>query len=220
MGKRVFDFIFSFLGIVLLAPFCYIIGLVIRSDKGHALFRQQRVGLHGRIFYIYKFRTMVPDAENYGSQVTAGYDPRITRIGHVLRKTKIDELPQLINVFLGHMSLVGPRPEVPYYVGKWSETDRQVILSIKPGITDYASLHYSDEQTVLSRSTDPEKAYIEKVMVHKLKLYGKYISEQNFWLDFRIILATLAKIMGFNVVALVPELKDIFKSAKILQFIL
>lgn len=149
-----------------------------------------------------------PDAEKYGAQVTAGYDTRITRIGHVLRKTKIDELPQLINVFLGHMSLVGPRPEVPFYVGKWSETDRLVILSIKPGITDYASLHYSDEQTVLSRSTDPEKAYIEKVMVHKLKLYRKYVSEQNLWLDFRIILATLAKIMGLNVVALVPELKD------------
>ncbi|MDM8536356.1 sugar transferase [Desulfobacterales bacterium HSG17] len=199
MAKRLFDFLFSLFGLVLLSPLFFLIALIIRLDKGSAFFRQKRTGLHGKDFYIYKFRTMIPNAEKYGAQITAGYDPRITQIGHILRKFKFDELPQLINVFLGHMSLVGPRPEVPYYVKKWSEADRQVILSAKPGITDYASLYYSDEQAVLARVADPEKAYIQNVMPHKLRLYRKYVNEQNLWIDIRIILATMIKITGINI---------------------
>jgi lipopolysaccharide/colanic/teichoic acid biosynthesis glycosyltransferase len=156
------------------------------------------VGLNGESFEIFKFRTMVVGAEKIGAQLTAGKDPRITSIGHLLRKTKIDELPQLINVFFGQMGLVGPRPEVRRYVNQWSALDTELILSVKPGITDDASLVYSDEQGVLARWDDPEKAYLNEVMPRKLGLYRQYVAERSLWLDFRMILATLAKIAGFD----------------------
>ena len=175
------------------------IGLIIRSDGGPAFFRQVRVGKAGRFFRIFKFRTMVVDAEKLGTQVTSEHDPRITRIGRILRKTKLDELPQLLNVFVGDMSLVGPRPEVPYYVARWPEEDRKVILSVKPGITDYATLFYNDEQAVLAKTDDPKEAYMKKVMPHKLEMYMRYVGDQNFCLDLRLILATLRKMAGLNV---------------------
>ncbi|MBW2194908.1 MAG: sugar transferase [Deltaproteobacteria bacterium] len=205
--KRKFDLFFSSLGLILLAPFFLSLIIVIRRDGGPAFFRQRRVGLRGRIFSIYKFRTMIVDADRKGGQITVEYDPRITKIGRMLRKTKLDELPQLLNVWSGDMSLVGPRPEVPFYVGKWSEADRAKILSIKPGITDYATLFYNDEQGILAEAYDPEKAYIKHIMPHKLQLYKQYVHDQSFWLDFRIIVATLCKMVGFNKEFLLPGIK-------------
>ncbi|MCK5509607.1 MAG: sugar transferase [Desulfobacterales bacterium] len=138
---------------------------------------------------------MVIDADKTGAKVTASHDSRITRIGSLLRKTKIDELPQLFNVLTGDISLVGPRPEVPYYVSKWSDARKETIFSVKPGITDYATLYYNDEQAVLAKAEDPEKAYLKEVMPHKLRMYEQYVNDQNFWLDIRIILATLLKMV-------------------------
>jgi lipopolysaccharide/colanic/teichoic acid biosynthesis glycosyltransferase len=156
------------------------------------------VGWRGRIFRIYKFRSMVVNAEKRGAAVTAEHDPRITRIGRWLRKNKVDELPQLLNVFFGDMSIVGPRPEVPCYVSLWSEADRERILSVKPGITDYATLYYHDEQALLAKGDNPERIYLEEVMPHKLEMYRIYARDRNFLLDLKIILATLGKIFGFS----------------------
>lgn len=206
--KRIFDLFFSVFSLVVLSPGLLIISLWIKNDGGPAFFRQKRVGLNENSFNIFKFRTMVVDAEKLGGQITAGMDPRITKIGLFLRKSKIDELPQLVNIVLGQMSLVGPRPEVSKYVEKWSLEDRQRILSVKPGITDYASLIFKDEQEILSGSVDPEKSYIEEIMPRKLELYKKYIFEQSLWLDFRIILATLIKILGCNPNMLLPEIQS------------
>ena len=161
-------------------------------------FQQQRVGKLGVIFNVYKFRSMVIDADKLGAKVTASHDSRITPIGRLLRKTKIDELPQLFNVLMGDISLVGPRPEVPYYVSKWPDACKETVLSVRPGITDYATLYYNDEQAVLAKADDPEKAYLEEVMPHKLKMYGQYVKDQSFWLDIRIVFATLLKMVGAN----------------------
>ncbi len=194
MIKRLFDLVSSLLGLMALIPVFTVICLVIARDGGAAFFRQARVGRHGRLFKLYKFRSMVVDAEKLGAQVTAGHDPRITRVGRILRQTKLDELPQLLNVFIGNMSVVGPRPEVPYYVSKWSAEDREMVLSVKPGITDYATLYYHDEQAVLAKASDVAKAYMEVVMPHKLEMYRRYVREKSFLLDLSIILATLGKI--------------------------
>jgi len=196
--KRSFDFIFSLIGIVVLMPVFIVVALVVKKDGGPAFYRQQRVGKYGIIFHIYKFRSMIIDADNLGATVTASYDWRITRIGKLLRKTKLDELPQLFNVLIGDISLVGPRPEVPYYVSKWSDACKKTILSVKPGITDYATLYYNDEQAVLAKADDPEKAYLKEVMPRKLKMYEQYIKDQNFCLDIRIIFATLLKMVGID----------------------
>jgi lipopolysaccharide/colanic/teichoic acid biosynthesis glycosyltransferase len=196
--KRLFDLCCSLLGLIFLVPLFFFVGLMIRGDGGPVLFRQERVGWRGRIFRIYKFRSMIVNAEKLGGPVTTEHDPRITRIGRWLRKTKLDELPQLLNVFFGDMSIVGPRPEVPYYVNLWSEADRELILSVKPGITDYATLYYHDEQALLAKADNPERIYLEEVMPHKLEMYKQYVKDSNFWLDFDIILATLAGIFGFS----------------------
>jgi lipopolysaccharide/colanic/teichoic acid biosynthesis glycosyltransferase len=196
--KRCFDFILSLIGIIVLLPVFIAVALVVKKDGGPAFYRQERVGKYGDIFSVYKFRSMVIDADKLGGKVTASHDPRITRIGRLLRKTKIDELPQLFNVLTGDISLVGPRPEVPYYVSKWPDDCKKTVLSVKPGITDYATLFYNDEQAVLAKAEDPEKAYLEEVMPHKLKMYRQYVKDQNLWLDIRIILATLLKMVGFG----------------------
>ena len=181
---------------------------MIKRDGGPAFFMQERMGLGGKPFQTYKFRTMVQGAEKLGPPVTSGKDPRITVIGNLLRKTKLDELPQLINVALGQVSLVGPRPEVPRYVMEWPLEDKKVILSVKPGITDYGSLIYSNEQDILASSENPEEQYIEDILPHKIKLYRKYLEDQSLWLDFRIILGTIAKIAGLKVTYILPELKN------------
>jgi lipopolysaccharide/colanic/teichoic acid biosynthesis glycosyltransferase len=203
--KRLFDLLLSSLALVALSPLYFILALLIRRDGGPAFFRQARVGQSGELFRIFKFRSMIPGAEKLGAQVTGAADPRITSVGRFLRKTKLDELPQLINVFLGQMSLVGPRPEVPRYVDRWPEEDRQQILQVKPGITDYATFYYNDEQAVLARAEDPEKAYLETVLPHKLRLYRRYLQDRSFGLDLRLLLATLARMIGLNGHLLLPR---------------
>jgi lipopolysaccharide/colanic/teichoic acid biosynthesis glycosyltransferase len=181
----------SFCGLIALSPMFFVIAILIkREDGGRVFFRQTRVGQNGKLFKIYKFRTMVENAEKMGSQVTKGDDPRITRIGKILRKYKLDEFPQLINVIKGEMSLVGPRPEVPKYV-KFFEEDYKEILKVKPGITDYASLEYKDENELLKEADDPEKVYLEKILPEKIKYYKRYLKEIGFFTDLKLILRTI-----------------------------
>jgi lipopolysaccharide/colanic/teichoic acid biosynthesis glycosyltransferase len=196
MSKRLFDVLAAAAGLLLLAPILLAIALWIRLDSpGPALFRQRRVGRHGRLFDIVKFRTMV-DQPDQQRQLTVGRDPRITRVGRVLRRTKLDELPQLLNVLGGTMSLVGPRPEVPRYVDRYPPAVRQAVLSVAPGITDLASILYKDENDILGRAQDPERTYVETILPVKLEYYQRYVRERSFWLDLRIIVRTLAAIVN------------------------
>ncbi|MDQ1813151.1 sugar transferase [Massilia sp. CCM 9210] len=191
MSKRLFDIVAALAGLVVLAPLFAVIAICIRLDSpGPAWFRQQRVGRFGVPFDIIKFRTMRVDG--HGPQLTVGADARITRIGKFLRRYKIDELPQLINVVLGSMSLVGPRPEVPRYVACYPAEVRAVVLSVKPGITDWASICYKDENAILGRSADPERAYLDVILPAKLDYNVRYVRERGFWTDLRIIFSTLA----------------------------
>ena len=194
--KRFFDFISSFFGLIILSPIIILIMLWIKRDSdGPVFFLQQRVGLNGKLFNIFKFRTMIPDAEKKGLKVTVGTDPRITKSGHFLRKTKLDELPQLLNVFLGQMSIVGPRPEVPEFMNEYSTDIRSKILSVRPGITDLASIEFTNEAEILAGSLDPKQKYIDDVMPIKAKFYMDYVDNNNFISDFKIILLTLKKIL-------------------------
>jgi len=205
--KRFFDLVFSLLGLILLAPVGVLLYVAVRSDGGPAFFRQKRVGHKGKVFEIYKFRTMIVDAHRHGLQVTAGHDPRVTFIGRLLRRTKLDELPQLWNVVRGEMSLVGPRPEVPSYVQRWPLEDRNAVLSVRPGLTDYAALVYHDEEAVLARAEDPEKAYLKVVTPHKIHLYKRYIQDRSLWLDIRLVTATILKMAGIDPCVLLPEVR-------------
>jgi lipopolysaccharide/colanic/teichoic acid biosynthesis glycosyltransferase len=195
LAKRCFDLFFTIPGIILLMPVFLFIAVWIRLDSaGPVFFRQERVGLKGAAFRIYKFRTMFVDAEKQGRQITVGADRRITPSGEFLRKYKLDELPQLFNILTGEMSLVGPRPEVPRYVAEYPENIRDIVLSVPPGITDYASIEYKDENEILGRARDPEKAYIEEVLPIKLKYYVQYVQERNLWIDFSLIIKTFVAI--------------------------
>ncbi|RJP74876.1 MAG: sugar transferase [Desulfobacteraceae bacterium] len=191
--KRIFDIFISLGGIVFL-PLCMVAAFLVAADGGPVFFRQKRVGLHGRQFDIFKFRSMTINAEQKGTMVTAGNDSRITPIGRLLRRYKIDELPQLLNVLMGHMSIVGPRPEVPVYVEKWSDQDKKVILSVKPGVTDFASLLFINEEALLSRYPDHESAYINIVMPQKISCYRQYVNTRNFFVDLKIVIATIVEI--------------------------
>ena len=193
--KRIFDFLISSIFSLLLIPFWILTGLIIKLDsKGPIFFRQKRVGKNGDHFFIYKFRTMIINAEEKGLKITVGEkDPRITRMGFLLRKTKLDELPQLFNIVRGEMSLVGPRPEVPKYVYLYNDTQKKV-LNVLPGITDLASLEYIDENTLLEKVSEPEKTYINDIMPEKLKLNLRYIENQSFFYDLKIIGLTILKI--------------------------
>jgi len=193
--KRVFDTIAAGLGLLFLFPVFIVIAVLIKiEDGGSVFFRQERVGQNWKTFRIYKFRTMVENAEKLGAQVTRGDDPRITRIGRFLRKYKLDELPQLINVVKGEMSLVGPRPEVPKYA-KLFKHEYDEILKVKPGITDFASIEYKDENELLRGVSDPEKVYISKILPEKIKYYKKYIEKISFLTDFALIIRTLWRIV-------------------------
>jgi lipopolysaccharide/colanic/teichoic acid biosynthesis glycosyltransferase len=196
MFKRLFDIVFSLIGIIILSPLMLVIALLIMLDsKGGVIFRQKRIGKNGKPFYILKFRTMKPDAEKSGQLTVGGKDSRITRTGYFLRKYKLDELPQLFNVLKGDMSFVGPRPEVPKYVELYTDEQRQ-ILKVKPGITDYASIEYINENEILGQSNNPEETYIKEIMPQKIALNLKYIREKGgFWKDIKIILLTLKKII-------------------------
>ncbi|MDC0904063.1 sugar transferase [Candidatus Thioglobus sp.] len=193
--KRLFDLLFSFFGLVLLTPFYVYIALWIKLDsKGSIFFRQERVGLKGVIFKIHKFRTMKLSSEDQG-RLTIGNDSRITKSGEFLRKYKIDELPQLIDVFIGKMSLVGPRPEVREFIEEYPLKIKDKILSIRPGITDMASIRMVNENDILGKYKDPRQAYIDIVLPIKQKYYLDYVNNHNIWLDLKIIFLTLKKII-------------------------
>jgi lipopolysaccharide/colanic/teichoic acid biosynthesis glycosyltransferase len=193
--KRLFDITFAILGFIILIPVFLIVAILIKTEDGGPVFyRGVRVGQFGKPFRIFKFRTMVVNADKIGGPSTADDDPRITKIGKFLRKYKLDELPQLINVLKGEMSFVGPRPEVPFYVNMFTEEEKK-ILTVKPGITDWASLWDSDEGAILAGSSDPEKTYMEKIRPQKLRLQLKYVNEHSFFIDLKIILETLIKIL-------------------------
>lgn len=195
MVKRAFDLIASAAGLLLLAPLLLAIALWVRLDSpGPALFRQERIGRAGRPFRICKFRTMVADAPSRGLQITTGRDPRITRAGDFLRRTKLDELPQLLNVLTGEMSLVGPRPEVPRYVALYPSATRAVVLSVRPGLTDEAAIRYADESSLLATAPDPEKTYVEDILPKKLALYEEYVARRSFAGDLALIFRTLRRI--------------------------
>lgn len=190
MLKRAFDIIVSATALSLLFPLLLLIGLsVALSSPGGAFFRQVRVGRAGKEFRLYKFRTMRPGSEAQGQITVGGRDPRITGIGYFLRKSKLDELPQLLNVLIGDMSIVGPRPEVPRYVDLYS-AEQRMVLNVRPGITSAASIAYMDENEILGRSPDPQRAYIEAVMPAKLALDLDYVKNRGFFLDVSIILRT------------------------------
>ena len=192
MLKRLFDVLGATVGLVLLLPLLVGIALWIKFDsRGPVFFRQQRVGRFGAPFHIHKFRSMREDAPLAGPQITIGADPRITRAGHFLRRTKLDELPQLLDVLAGTMSLVGPRPEVPRYVALYPPAVRDKVLSVRPGITDPASIEYRDESTLLARAADPERVYIEQVMPAKLRYAAEYVDRMSLLNDVRLIGATL-----------------------------
>lgn len=192
MAKRVFDFIASGFGLLLLLPIFIIFALWIKLDsRGPVFFRQERVGRGGKLFLIHKFRTMVVDAERLGLQITVGSDARVTDVGRLLRKHKLDELPQLIDVFLGHMSLVGPRPEVPRYVACYPENMRNLVLSVRPGITDLASIEFKDENEILGSAIDPHVAYVNKILPIKQRYYVEYVNTRTFWGDIILIFKTI-----------------------------
>ena len=193
---RLLDIIFSTLGIIILLPLFLIICLIIKADsKGGCFFIQERIGKGGKPFGILKFRTMRCGADADGLLTIGTHDRRITRVGSFLRKTKIDELPQLWNVLKGEMSIVGPRPEVKKYVLLYTEEQR-IVLSVRPGITDYASIEYVNENEILSQASDPDRAYIEKVMPHKIKLSMRYLEHYCVSEYLKIIFLTLKKIIS------------------------
>lgn len=193
--KRLFDLVLSIWGILVLLPVFIIIAILIKLDSdGDIIFKQIRVTKDGKKFKIFKFRTMKSDTEKQG-QITIGADNRITVIGKFLRKTKLDEMPQLLNIVMGDMSFVGPRPEVPKYVDLYTDEQKE-ILKVRAGITDYASIYFSDESEILGKQKNPEKYYIEKIMPYKISLNKKYIAESGILTDIKIIFLTIFKIMG------------------------
>lgn len=192
--KRVFDIVSSLFALLIGLPFFLVVSILIVLDsKGGIFFRQTRVGVGNRDFRLFKFRTMKPDSESLGQITVGGRDPRITNVGYWLRRFKIDEFPQLINVLIGDMSIVGPRPEVRRYVDLYTE-EQLNVLSVRPGLTDYASLEYINENDLLEKSSDPDKTYIEEIMPAKLALNQKYIDEKSLGLDFKLIFKTISKL--------------------------
>ena len=195
--KRLFDIIFSLIGLIILSPVFLVIAVLIKiASPGPIFFMGKRVGKNGKEFKMYKFRTMVENAENLGGPSTASDDPRLTKTGNFLKRFQLDELPQLINVLNGQMSLVGPRPEVPFYVDMMTNEQKCTILSVLPGMTDLASLWDFHEGEVLKGSSDPEKTYQEKIRPQKLRLQIEYAKNHSFFLDIKIIFKTIFKIFA------------------------
>ena len=194
--KRLFDIFASGLGLIILSPLFLILAFWIKLDsKGPVFYRQVRVGKDNKDFKIFKFRSMRVGSDK-GSLVTiGGHDPRITRSGYFIRKFKLDELPQLINVFVGDMSLVGPRPEVRHYVNYWTP-EQMHVLDVRPGITDPASIKFRNENELMEQAEDPEKFYIEVIMQEKIKLYLEYVENHSFWGDIGLIFKTFWTIVS------------------------
>ena len=192
--KRVFDIMFSIIGLTVFSPFLLIIAILIKlEDGGPVFYRGIRVGRLGKPFRMFKFRTMIVHADKIGGPSTADDDSRITKVGRIIRKYKLDEIPQLINVLRGEMSFVGPRPEVQYYVNMFTEEEK-AILSVRPGITDWASIWNPDEGAVLAGSPDPEETYMEKIRPEKIRLQLKYVGEHSFLTDLEIIFKTVTRL--------------------------
>ena len=197
MPKRAFDLAGAGLGLLLLWPLLLAIGVAIKLDSpGPALFRQQRVGRHGVLFRIRKFRTMVADAPQRGLGLTVGADVRITRVGHWLRRSRLDELPQLLDVLAGHMSLVGPRPELPEYVAHYPSGLRAQALAVRPGITSLGALEYLDEAEWLARAADPEREYIERIVPRKAQLAADYAAQASLRGDLAVLGRTLRRLVA------------------------
>lgn len=190
-GKRIFDIVATIIGGIFLLPILItIISWIKLSSKGSLFYVQKRVGKNFKEFDLYKFRSMIIDADKVGPSVTSGDDPRITKVGKIIRKTKIDELPQLLNVLKGDMSLVGPRPEVMKFVRE-KEKEYVKVLSVRPGITDNAAIEFRDEETIMKQYDDKEKAYIDIILPEKIKLYYKYLDNISFYNDIKLILKTI-----------------------------
>lgn len=197
MLKRAFDLTAALLGLVLLSPLLLALALWVKLDSpGPVFFRQERVGRGGRLFRIHKFRTMVHEPGATGLPLTVGEDARITRAGRILRRHKLDELPQLLDVLRGEMSLVGPRPEVPRYVARYPEHLRDKLLSVRPGLTDPASLAHLDESERLGRSSDPERTYVEEILPAKLRQAEHYVEHASLTQDLRVLWRTLCTLMA------------------------
>ncbi len=196
MVKRAFDIVFSFLGLVVSIPLFIVVSAWIKiASPGPVFYRGLRVGRWGRPFRIYKFRTMVLDAEKIGGPTAPEDDPRVTSVGRFIRRFKIDELPQLLNVLTGEMSFVGPRPEVPLWVNLYTPEERK-LLSVSPGITDWASIRFRNQGEILKGSPDPDLAFRERIQPEKIRLGLEYTKHHSLWIDLRIILATLWAIVG------------------------
>ncbi|KPJ55302.1 hypothetical protein AMJ47_00275 [Parcubacteria bacterium DG_72] len=194
MGKRLFDIIFSIFGLVISSPVILVIAVLIKKeDKGPVFYRGKRVGRNGEIFRMFKFRTMVSNADKIGGPSTSADDPRLTKIGKFIRDHNLDELPQLIDVLRGKMSFVGPRPEVPSEVETYPEDTKKIILSVKPGLTDLATLEDVHEEEILRGAADPHQVYREKIKPKKLKLAVEYVQKRSFFLDFKILVKTVFK---------------------------
>ncbi len=197
MAKRLFDLLGAGLALLLLAPLLLLLALAIRLDSaGPVFFRQERVGRFGMLFRIHKFRTMRVDAPALGLPLTVGRDARITRVGHWLRHYRLDELPQFLDVLLGRMSLVGPRPEVPRYVAHYPAALRDRVLAVRPGITDPASLAHIDEAALLAAAADPEREYIERILPPKLALQAAYAERATLWTDLAVLARTLRVVLS------------------------
>lgn len=194
MLKRVFDWLFSLIFLIVLSPVFLILAVWIKLDsRGPVFYKQQRVGKDGKDFWLYKFRSMRVGSDKSGLLTVGGRDPRITSSGYFIRKYKLDEFPQLINVFLGEMSVVGPRPEVRKYVNLYN-AEQLRVLSVRPGISDFASIRYRNENDLLEKAENPEQFYIDEVMPEKLRINLEYVEKANLATDIRIIFATLAAI--------------------------
>jgi len=196
MTKRIFDITLASIGIILLAPLFVIIAAIIKRDsEGNVFFRQERIGKNGNKFRIFKFRSMATMQNSGSLKITVGDDIRITKIGGFLRKYKIDELPQLFNVLAGEMSIVGPRPEVEEYVNHYSPHNKNVVLSVRPGITDLASIRFRSESDILALEANPAEAYINKILPRKLRYYRFYVKKQSMILDIKIIWMTIMAVV-------------------------
>ncbi len=196
MVKRIFDGVVSLAGLVILFPLFVAVAVLIKVDsRGPIFYRGARVGQFGKLFRIFKFRTMILGAEQVGISSSAEDDPRITRVGKLLRRYKLDELPQLFNVLAGDMSLVGPRPQVQWAVELYNQQEKQ-LLTVRPGITDYASIMFRSEGEILRGSADPDRDYLEKIAPEKIRLGLEYVGNHSFWIDLKIIVATLWTILG------------------------
>lgn len=194
--KRSIDVTFAFTGLLLISPVFLIIAFFIKLDsRGPVIFKQERMGKGGRVFVMYKFRTMIVGNGSGNKLITSKGEKRITRAGRLLRKLKVDELPQLINIIKGEMSFVGPRPEVAKYVEMF-RNEYNEVLEIPPGITDYAAIEFSNEEELLTQFDDPEKGYVEDVLPRKIVLYKKYLNERGMWVDIKILCMTICKLAG------------------------